>query len=99
MRKDYLKFMASVQKGLKDKIKKTVKMLSHHHIKYFFLIKKCKYLSYAKKRTCLSFFLLKIFEFYFCPGNYAPPVILLLYYLPFQHQCLKKQTGKFVASW
>ncbi len=24
-----------------------------------------------KKRLSLSFFLLKIFEFYFCPGNYA----------------------------
>ena len=74
MRKDYLKFMASVQKGLKDKIKKMVKMLSHHHIKYFLLIKKCIYLSYAKKRTCLSFFLLKIFEFYFCPDNYESTV-------------------------
>ena len=44
-----------------------------HHIKYFFL-QKLKLSILCKKPDLLIFFLLKIFEFYFCPGNYASHV-------------------------
>jgi hypothetical protein len=40
-------------------------------------MKKTNYLSNAKNRTCLPFFLLKTFEFDSCTGNHSSPVILL----------------------
>ncbi len=49
--------------------------------KNFFYIFSCKewnYLFNVKERTCISFFLLKIFEFYFCPGNYASLVVMFI---------------------
>ena len=56
----------------RGKTKKNVKILLRHHIKYCFC-EESNFLSNLKKRACLSFPLLNIFEFDFCPGNYAPP--------------------------
>ena len=50
-------------------------MLSTNKSPNFFSCKKWNYLSNAKNRTCLYFFLSKIFEFYFCHGNYASSII------------------------
>jgi len=57
-----------LKKVLRPK-QKMVQMLIRHHIKYH---KKNEIIYLMqKKRAGLSLFLLKIFEFYFYPGNYA----------------------------
>ena len=66
--------MASVKIDLKDKTKKIDQDAVTSPYKIFYKIsshKEWNYLSDLKNRTCLSFFLLKIFEFHCCSGNYA----------------------------